>query len=196
MDTPLNDKEKKQLDAALGGGAPESPFLFTTIIQAMKQTALIATPSPLLNRSFTGILIAISMALILLMSGYLIGAAGKAAPQGPKEGNALYALLVKSDDVPADDAEQQFREYTEWVNQLKKERWADGEALHGSGTRLKRNEQNEIMLQEHGFRSSADELSGYFLFEAKDMAEAIKIAESCPHLNYKGTLELRQVFRN
>ncbi|MFN9370953.1 MAG: hypothetical protein ACK6D3_03615, partial [Planctomycetaceae bacterium] len=75
IDTPLNNKEKNQLDEALGGQISEPPFLFTTIIQTMKQTDLIATPRPLLSRSLSGVFTACLAATIFLVLGYFIGVA-------------------------------------------------------------------------------------------------------------------------
>ena len=41
-----------------------------------------------------------------------------------------------------------------------------------------------------------EEIGGYFMFEATDASEAVAIARTCPHLNYQGTLELREIFQH
>ena len=36
-------------------------------------------------------------------------------------------------------------------------------------------------------------MGGFFIVKASDYSEAVEISESCPHLGYGGTIELRQI---
>lgn len=162
----------------------------------MKNDALLHTPRPLLMASVPGILTALALAAALAVAGFW---AGKSQPQpqaqaAPSTQQPQYALLVKADDVPPADPEQQFREYSAWVNNLKKGRWAGGEALHGKAWRLHESS-GAVQTLEHTLKTSPDEISGYFLYEAANTEEALKIAQTCPHLKYSGTLELREIYK-
>ncbi|MDX1910454.1 MAG: hypothetical protein SFV22_03155 [Saprospiraceae bacterium] len=161
----------------------------------MKNNALIATPKTLLTTSVPGILSALAFAVLLLGAGFAAGRTQKTQPPVEKSiEKPQFALLVKADDIPPADPSQQFREYSAWINDLKKERWTGGEALHGKAWRL-RADKGKVETVEHTLKPSPDELSGYFLYEADNAEEALKIAQTCPHLKYAGTLELREIFK-
>jgi hypothetical protein len=133
-------------------------------------------------------------AVALLATGWLAGryAAPAATAAAADPVKPQYALLVKNNDTPPADGMQQFREYSAWIGNLKKERQAGGEALHGKAWRLHKTDA-AVETTEYALKTSPDDISGYFLFEAENEAEALKIAQTCPHLNYGGTLELRQI---
>lgn len=192
-DFQLNDTEKTAL-RNLFSGERTPPHLSSKIIEAMKNEAILSTPKTLISTSVPGVLMAILLAVGLTAAGFMFGKSQTATPSTLASEKVQFALLVKADDVPPADPSQQFREYSAWVNNLKKERWAGGEALHGKAWRL--HETNgKIETLEHTLKTSPDELSGYFLFEAESAEEAIKIAETCPHLKYAGTLELREIYK-
>ncbi len=161
----------------------------------MKNEGLIAVPKPLFSTSVPGIFTAVLIAAGLVAAGFFAGrsaGAPQASAVATQSDLKQYALLVKADDVPPADGAQQFREYSAWVANLKKERWAGGEALHGDAYRLAKKDGGVVLspaeLEKH-------DISGYFLFEAKNLEEAVEIAKTCPHLDYGGTVELREVFR-
>lgn len=43
------------------------------------------------------------------------------------------------------------------------------------------------------YSEAKEVVAGYFLIEAESWDQAVEIAESCPHLGYGGTIEVRQV---
>lgn len=198
-----NDFQQKNTEnAALQGlfaGEKAPPHLSSKIIEAMKNESLISLPKPLISTSVPGMLSAFLLAVLFASAGFLFGHSqanpGTAPAPLPGANQKQFALLVKADDVPPADPEQQFREYSAWVEGLKKERWAGGEALHGNAWRLRTGTNGQLETLTHTLKSSPDELSGYFLFEAKDENEALRIAATCPHLKYSGTLELREIFK-
>lgn len=191
----LNQQNDKAAQSHMAkGGVP--PHLYTKIVKAMKTEGLMMTPKALIPASFTGIFTSLLLCACIATGAFFAGRSSQQqvilADTPTKQ--AKFALLVKADDVPPADGMQQFREYTAWVENLKKERWAGGEALHGKAWRLHKGSES-VEIADYELKSSVDELSGYFLFEAKDKEEALKIAQTCPHLNYKGTLELREIFQ-
>lgn len=161
----------------------------------MKAQGLIKEPKPLISASLSGILTALVVVTAFAAGGYFFG---RSQPLSQSASGAFpqFALLVKADDIPPADGSQPFKEYSAWVRNLKKERWADGEALHGKAWRLHRSAAGgAVETLPHELKTSPDELSGYFLFEAATAEEALKIASTCPHLNYSGTLELREIYK-
>jgi hypothetical protein len=180
-----------------GSGAPRQesvpPHLYTKIVEAMKTENLLASPRVLVPASWLGVLGVLATALLVALGAFYVGKSS-AAPVVAEAKQSKFVLLVKADDVPPADGMQQFKEYSAWVQNLKQERWAGGEALKSKAWRLHKSD-GEVQVLDYELKTSADELSGYFLFEAADYAEALKIAQTCPHLNYQGTLELREIFQ-
>lgn len=177
----------------LFSGAKAPRHLQTKILKAMKNEGLVSTPKALITTSIPGVLTALLFAVFLLGTGFWFGHSRPASTRD-NNGKPRFALLVKNDDLPPAEAGQQFREYSAWVSQLKNQREAGGEALHGKAWVINQPAGQTVQITEHELERSASELSGYFLFEAENAAEALKIAETCPHLKYSGTLELREIY--
>ena len=195
MENPLTPEEKKRLQIDTPDDRVPS-YLITKIIKKMKQENLILKPRPLLTRSWTGLAASLLLGIGLFAIGYFTGKPNEskdsiaiAAPNAAK-----FILLVHNDDVAAQDPMQQVREYSAWLQDIKAKRFADGEHLHGNGWILSGKEQGGRIEERPEFMGR-QELGGYFTFEADNAEEALAIAKTCPHLNYQGTLELREVFR-
>ena len=195
MENPLTPEEKKRLQIDTPDDRVPS-YLITKIIKKMKQENLIMEPRPLLTRSWTGLAASLLLGIGLFAIGYFTGkpneskdAIAIAAPKAAK-----FILLVHNDDLPAQDPMQQVREYSAWLQDIKAKRFADGEHLHSNGWILSSKEQGGRIEERPEFMGR-QELGGYFTFEADNAEEALAIAKTCPHLNYKGTLELREIYR-
>lgn len=152
-------------------------------------------PKPLISASVPGILTALMLAAGLLAAGFWVGQSRYAPAPVAQSEKPQFALLVKADDVPPAEPGQQFREYGAWVQNLKAERFAGGEALHGKAWSLHQSGDEPVQVTEFELEGNKEEISGYFLFEAADAEEALKIAKTCPHLKYQGTLELREIYK-
>lgn len=195
MENPLTPEEKKRLQIETPDDRVPS-YLITKIIKKMKQENLIMEPRPLLTRSWTGLAASLLLGIGLFAIGYFTGkpnesknAIAIAAPKAAK-----FILLVHNDDLAAQDPMQQVREYSAWLQDIKAKRFADGEHLHSNGWILSGKEQGGRIEERPEFMGR-QELGGYFTFEADNAEEALAIAKTCPHLNYKGTLELREIYR-
>lgn len=198
MEDPLTPQEKKILNPYTRNGQVP-PLLFTKIIKKMKQENLILEPRPLLTRSWSGIAGSILIALGIFTAGYFAGnKSGKAdLPVSIQKSMAgKYILLVHNDDVPPADPMQQVKEYSDWLQKIKAERVADGEHLHSNGWVLSAEKQTGPQITPRTEFPGRQELGGYFTFEANNADEALAIARTCPHLNYQGTLELREIYQH
>jgi hypothetical protein len=84
-------------------------------------------------------------------------------------------------------------EYGKWARAISmSKRVITGEKLKDGG-RLLRTVQGQLEIREVGEAEEPDVLGGYFLIEAENYDEAIKVAITCPHLKYGGLIELRQI---
>lgn len=185
---PVTRSERELLDNHFQRAALP-PHLFTKITQIMKDDGHIRTPKSLLNLSPGGLLTAFVLTAGLLCLGFMAGKWQEApAPVANAAGNAKFILLVHNDDQPAEDPMQQVKEYGDWLRKIRAERIADGEHLHSNGWLLAQNQ-----VESKSEFPGRSEIGGYFTFEAADAEEALKIAKTCPHLHYNGTLELRQI---
>ena len=192
-ENPNQDKNTPEQGSNPADSAPT--YLYTKIVETMKTEGLLTAPKALIPASITGIAGTILLCVCIAVGAFFAGKSSKQSLIVEKSsGQPRFALLVKADDVPPADGMQQFKQYTAWVENLKKDRWAGGEALHGKAWRLHKQGAG-IEVIDHEIKTSADEMSGYFLFEAANKEEALKIARTCPHLNYQGTLELREIFQ-
>jgi hypothetical protein len=186
-----HEKEKSALEQ-LYSDVPMPSLLHFKIIEKMKNEGLINTPRPLLRASLTGILSALLIALALVALGFTIGKDRNATPMASKQ---KFVLLVHNDDVPPADPTQQFNEYSVWLKNLKTSRFADGESLDFHMAATLKNNEGKPSVEYIDSREDKKAVSGYFVFEADNKEEALKIAQTCPHLNYKGSLELREIFK-
>jgi hypothetical protein len=189
-ENPLSTQEKAALDRMLGQPEPP-PHLFTKITEVMKNEGHLRSPKPLLNLTPGGVLTALAFAAGLICLGFFVGKTQPAEQQQvAASGKAKFVLLVHNDDTPAEDPMQQVKEYGDWLAGISAERFANGEHLHPNGWVLTKNG-SESKTEFPG----RNEVGGYFLFEADSDEEAVKIAQTCPHLKYNGTLELRQIYQ-
>jgi hypothetical protein len=173
-------------------------FFHHNIIQRMKDEQLIQVPRPILRASLAGFSTALLIVGIVATMGFFAGklqlqAGSQAIAQAT--GKEKFVLLIHNDDVPPTDPSEQFEAYSKWLGDIKATRFADGEALHGDRFVFTQSADGIKTEQQQLVPGNSEQVSGFFIFEADNAEEAAKIAQSCPHLKYKGTLELRQVFK-
>lgn len=107
-----------------------------------------------------------------------------------------YMLLIYSDEAAWTDQEREdcYAESTQLTHQLQ----AEGRYLHSSPLHLVatatsvRVRDEKRLLTDGPFAETYEQLGGYFLINAKDLDEAIAIAERIPSAR-KGTVEIRPV---
>lgn len=110
---------------------------------------------------------------------------------GPK-----FALFLFEDaryQTPAEgEMMTRVAEYGGWAQELAESgRFVDGEKLADDG-RFCRIENGTLAADGPHADAKRGALTGYFVIGAVNLAEAMEVAKSCPHLKYGGTLEIRQ----
>ena len=117
-------------------------------------------------------------------------------PPAVSDGGEEFIMLLYEDETyqaPAPGGmEARIAEYSDWARQVAASgNYVAGEKLTDDATLLLADGSrvNAIPRAEEGA------LEGYFVIRATDMDEAAKIAGTCPHLAYGGTVSLRRLAR-
>jgi hypothetical protein len=86
------------------------------------------------------------------------------------------------------------KEYVGWGDRLRAEgRLKAGEKLTFDAGRVLRPVGGRVMTTDGPYAESKELLGGFFLIAAADYDEACRLAESCPHFKYGGSIEIRQI---
>ena len=186
---------EKEALAALAGGVAPPAGLEESVVRALRRRGLLEGRPP---RGFTSLAARASWGLLaaagLMAAGFALGrvTAGKPSdrPAGPMATTAAqrYVLLLldEAPEPPATEEARRVAEYTEWARKLATEgRLASGAKLAPEET---------VLGPPRSLRPSpAGALGGFFMIITRDLAEAVAIAGSCPHLRYGGRIILRRV---
>jgi hypothetical protein len=107
-----------------------------------------------------------------------------------------YMLLIYLDEQALSEAERQecYVESTELAHQIKSSgQYLSANPLHPTAMATSvRVREGKRFITDGPFAETREQLGGYFLVEAKDLDEAIGIAERIP-MARKGTVEVRPV---
>jgi hypothetical protein len=72
----------------------------------------------------------------------------------------------------------------------------DGRKLTRDTGRLMRRGSDGLLVTDGPYAESKEVIGGFFVIEARDYDDAVAVASGCPHLDYHGTIEVRQVDRS
>jgi hypothetical protein len=85
--------------------------------------------------------------------------------------------------LPRDKMMEVIRRYSSWADGLRaKGKMVGGEKLAAGGVRHVRVADGKPVASDGPYAEAKDVISGYFVIEAHDQAEAEAIAKDCPHL--------------
>lgn len=106
---------------------------------------------------------------------------------------SLFALLIYDDDNYVGDPMAQGQEYRNWMFDMRAAGgYATGQKFLTSGRILKAGT-DHIEVHELNAADSYGAIGGFFLIEASSYEEVVRVASSCPHLKYSGTIEVRKI---
>jgi hypothetical protein len=110
-----------------------------------------------------------------------------------------YLLLIYENenglnDVPADDAAVMYKEYMEYTEAIRASgHLKAGDALHPTTKATTvRVRDGKTLTTDGPFAETREQLGGYYLVEAADLDEAIKLAARIPSSRW-GSIEVRPV---
>ena len=101
---------------------------------------------------------------------------------------AQYMLLLHqvpnyNMDLPREKMLEMTKRYMAWAESLgAKGKLAGGEKLTASGGRHVKVKDGKLVASDGPYAELKDVVGGYFVIEAKDLAEAEAIARDCPHM--------------
>jgi len=108
---------------------------------------------------------------------------------------AQFMLLLRGGEFPVYSPEQMQKvveEYIAWADELRKQgRHRGGEELKEGGRVL--SIRNGKAAVDGPYTETKEIIGGYYSYEAKDLDEATEIARGCPHLNFGGSIEIREI---
>ena len=108
---------------------------------------------------------------------------------------AQYMLLLYDNpsafaNLSPEDMQNVIAEYTSWANRMGQEgKLAGGHKLTDEGGKLMRGGN----VTDGPYSETKEVIGGYFLINAKDYAEAVAVAKTCPHSKYGPRIDVRQV---
>lgn len=168
------------------------------VVGALRREGLLRRPESVGR----GWLVAATVAAFLAggVATWLVGRLPAPSPSAaPAESGPVYALLLYQDsrfeESSGSHRPERVEEYRRWLASLREAgRFADGERLASTGLVLYGDGRSEA-ADPADLSGAKGRLTGFFLIEAEDDAEATSIAEACPHLGHGGTVELRRIER-
>lgn len=92
------------------------------------------------------------------------------------------------------EMQQVIQRYVAWGRQLRARKLvAESNKLTEDAGRVMRRKRGRVLTTDGPYAESRELLGGYFIVRASDYDEAVERAGDCPHLDYGGTIEVRQV---
>lgn len=97
-------------------------------------------------------------------------------------------------DLSAEDIQQIIGEYIAWKNTIAADgKLAGGKKLKDEGGKHLTMNGGGLRVTDGPFAEAKEVIGGYFAILADNYDEAVKTAQTCPHLKYGGRIELREV---
>jgi hypothetical protein len=191
MSDEQNPIDSKTLDSLRREQEP-SMNLETKIVNALKSEGLIQEPRISDGPRWRMPAVA-AIVMLLFAGGYWMGR--QSGQKSLAEGSAhpLFALFLYEPAGKFNPGSGHVQEYTQWVRSVRvKGRFADGEKLKDGGRKLEVSN-GTLKLSAAPLQNQQMVMGGYFLIEAANYEEAVRIASGCPHLKYGGIIEVRQI---
>jgi hypothetical protein len=109
---------------------------------------------------------------------------------------AQFMLLLYNDPsgwskLSPEDMQKATEKYMAWT---KKPFTRDSKRLAGDAGRVIRSNSGKPHATDGPYSETKEVLAGYYTIEAPNYEEAVKLALAHPHVEYGGTVEIRQVY--
>jgi len=173
------------------------PLLEERVVAGLKQANLLQLTKPPLRRRSPRILMGLAASLLIFVLGTFIGANWWARPATPNTPQFMILLKAGAETSRSRSSEEVMRtveEYSNWARQLREQGVrVEGEKLKQESRVL--GEIDNPSAPEDQLYVSQQRISGYFLIDAQDYDQAVRLASGCPHLKYGGTIEIREIDR-
>jgi hypothetical protein len=195
-DEELTPEMKRQIDSLPHELAPP-PELEEQVVGALRRRGLLRHA----NRQPAPWLRAVAAGLALLISGLVIGRV--TAPEGHEAPGHRFLLMLYQGApgvaLEGEDEAQRVQEYGQWAAELAREgRLEIAEKLASTGRVVlpgqgDAGDGGHVIVETRRADPSDGEISGFFLIEAGSYDEAVRVAESSPHVRYGGRVAIREI---
>lgn len=82
------------------------------------------------------------------------------------------------------------REYSDWAKKLDEQSLLiDGNGFYSISCKLEKYN-DQLIKTENPYQNSKEQLSGFYMIQAEDYDQAVKIAEDCPALRFNESIEV------
>jgi len=112
---------------------------------------------------------------------------------------AQYMLLLYDDPanwagISPEEMQKAIEKYVAWRHKLQAQGiFAGSHKLAGDMGRVLRKRDGKPRVTDGPYSETKEVLGGYFILTAAGYDEAVEHARGCPHLDYGGTIEVREV---
>ncbi|MFQ5694490.1 MAG: YciI family protein [Terriglobia bacterium] len=196
-DEPTNEQQERMLYRELPREEPPPPALEEQVVAALRRHGLLAGRPRL---GFLEPALGAAAGLVVFLAGLAVGfslrPAAESAGLPPSRPHFLLLLRASPDFSPPASAElaRRVEEYGHWAREeIQAGNLLGGEKLQDTGFFLRASAERQLEITEARGRTGAGFVQGYFLIQASDYDQALRIARGCPHLRYGGTIELRAI---
>jgi hypothetical protein len=99
---------------------------------------------------------------------------------------------VSNRDLAPEQLQRQIERYMSWIEKLRRDgHFVAGEPLEETGKVLSAKNGNTVT--DGPFTESKEEVGGYFIIGASDLAAAVELSKGCPIFANNGTVEVRPI---
>src|ERR1044071_1104240 len=102
----------------------------------------------------------------------------------------LHQNTTARPDRSRDEALRMTNEYVAWATKMRQEgRYVAGDKLTDDAGKVLRTKGGKIVATDGPYAETKEIVGGYFCIKAANYAEAVSIAETCPHIKFGGEIE-------
>lgn len=106
----------------------------------------------------------------------------------------LYDSPTESSNLSPDEIQRIIEKYRSWSQGLQQAgRYLGGKKLTDGDGRVLVRKGEKVRVLDGPYSETKEVIGGYMAIQAADYDDAVKVAESCPHLGYGGTIEIREI---
>jgi len=106
----------------------------------------------------------------------------------------LYESPTAFDGISPEEMQAIIQKYGAWAQSLtEQERLLHSQKLCDGTGRVMRGQAERVQITDGPYSETKEVIGGYFAIRADDYEHAVEIARDCPHLDYGGTIEVREI---
>ncbi len=106
----------------------------------------------------------------------------------------LYDSPTDFQDVSPAEMQRIIEKYRAWRDRLEEAgRLVGSDKLKDGEGRVVSSQNGKMRVLDGPYSETKEVVGGYFMVQAADYDDAVKLCEDCPHLEFGGTIEIREV---